>query len=702
MRKLFAISFFVILTLSLLASDIQTPNLNPVNLDNLHNYRAETTLRNAPAIEFEIAPVTIASGMYYDYCPGAYNSPPIRKQPEFSAPSNFPANGYYHTFMYQETAGSERRVFYTYITNDGVVSTPAAIGSSNIREGFPSMAIDPTTGNPFAVWHSNIDADAKLEGVLAFDLFNVVGSAGLWSTPFAVIDNPIAEFDPYADFNWPVVNIGPSPVEGRNRIHVYANNSPDTGTAEYNSIYGYSDFYFNEATFSMEFDGWNFQTFPVFDQWQDDQVKRAIKEIAVSETDGKVAFVGHAGDSLFCLMSNDYGTTFDTGMYNAHWDTWNPQNQDGSYYFMNDDGVTPAVLFTEPNGDGGHYNARFVDDSEKIIFMSAMGLNTMEGMANSTYLPAFFEPKIFIYDTVADDYSFVDLQVTGLDAYDNTPMIAWDLDEDGVVDEYYDDGTVYFADVWPTFFYAGEAQDGAFHYSNFKISSNENWAVALFQDGRNARQAYLENVEYTEWFETPEIAICVSADYGMTWSEPAYMNALSTDENYYSELDGMLPEFVYSTGGIEVIDDYHGKLPIVFLDDNSYGSYNPNTHGQPNGGTQMFAALNIEFPEMFGFSSSDPSEVPAIGTLSQNYPNPFNPNTTISFNLKEASNVSIDIYNIHGQKIDTVANGYYGVGANNVSWDGIDGEGRPVASGVYFYKMKAGRYTSTKKMILMK
>jgi len=85
-----------------------------------------------------------------------------------------------------------------------------------------------------------------------------------------------------------------------------------------------------------------------------------------------------------------------------------------------------------------------------------------------------------------------------------------------------------------------------------------------------------------------------------------------------------------------------------------------------------------------------------------NYPNPFNPSTTISFNLVEASNVKIDIYSVNGQLINTVTNEFFGAGQNSVSWDGVDGEGRPVASGLYFYKMKAGRYTSTKKMILMK
>lgn len=92
----------------------------------------------------------------------------------------------------------------------------------------------------------------------------------------------------------------------------------------------------------------------------------------------------------------------------------------------------------------------------------------------------------------------------------------------------------------------------------------------------------------------------------------------------------------------------------------------------------------------------------AVTSLRGNYPNPFNPNTLISFNLKSADDVNIDIYNVMGQKITTVANGYYDAGEHNVDWNGDDGEGRPVASGVYFYKMKAGRYTSTKKMILMK
>lgn len=93
---------------------------------------------------------------------------------------------------------------------------------------------------------------------------------------------------------------------------------------------------------------------------------------------------------------------------------------------------------------------------------------------------------------------------------------------------------------------------------------------------------------------------------------------------------------------------------------------------------------------------------PVITTLKGNYPNPFNPTTTISFSLKQKDQVSLEIYNLLGQKVRTLVSGELDSGTHNVTWNGRDGNNRPVSSGVYFYKMKAGRYTSTKKMIMMK
>ena len=91
-----------------------------------------------------------------------------------------------------------------------------------------------------------------------------------------------------------------------------------------------------------------------------------------------------------------------------------------------------------------------------------------------------------------------------------------------------------------------------------------------------------------------------------------------------------------------------------------------------------------------------------MNVLNQNYPNPFNPETSISFDIKEAGKVSLDIYNVKGQKVKTLLNDHREAGTHNIVWNGTDDNNRSVSSGIYFYKMKNGKFSSTKKMILMK
>ena len=92
----------------------------------------------------------------------------------------------------------------------------------------------------------------------------------------------------------------------------------------------------------------------------------------------------------------------------------------------------------------------------------------------------------------------------------------------------------------------------------------------------------------------------------------------------------------------------------------------------------------------------------AVTELSGNYPNPFNPETTISYSLREAGNVSIDIYNTKGQLVKHLLKDDMPAGDHRVVWNGTDNNKRAVSSGVYYYKMNSGRYSSTKKMIMMK
>ncbi|RMD94049.1 MAG: T9SS C-terminal target domain-containing protein [Calditrichaeota bacterium] len=83
--------------------------------------------------------------------------------------------------------------------------------------------------------------------------------------------------------------------------------------------------------------------------------------------------------------------------------------------------------------------------------------------------------------------------------------------------------------------------------------------------------------------------------------------------------------------------------------------------------------------------------------LNQNYPNPFNPSTTISFYLPKTSLVTLKIYNILGQRVVTLIDEIRNAGSHKILFDA-----RHLANGYYFYRIKAGEFISTKKMILLK
>jgi len=88
--------------------------------------------------------------------------------------------------------------------------------------------------------------------------------------------------------------------------------------------------------------------------------------------------------------------------------------------------------------------------------------------------------------------------------------------------------------------------------------------------------------------------------------------------------------------------------------------------------------------------------------LSQNYPNPFNPSTTIRYSVPRKSMVTIEIFNILGEKITTLVNESKPAGEYRIAWDGSDINGVKVATGIYFYRLRSGDFVEMKKMLLIK
>jgi hypothetical protein len=98
-----------------------------------------------------------------------------------------------------------------------------------------------------------------------------------------------------------------------------------------------------------------------------------------------------------------------------------------------------------------------------------------------------------------------------------------------------------------------------------------------------------------------------------------------------------------------------------------------------------------------GVAGHAPSALPQTVTLHPCYPNPFNPMTTISFDLPVASQVSLVVYNVTGQAVETLVNEQRPAGTFSVSFDGSR-----LSSGTYFYTLNAGAVSETRKMMLMK
>jgi hypothetical protein len=101
-------------------------------------------------------------------------------------------------------------------------------------------------------------------------------------------------------------------------------------------------------------------------------------------------------------------------------------------------------------------------------------------------------------------------------------------------------------------------------------------------------------------------------------------------------------------------------------------------------------------------SSDEAGTRPEEFSLSQNYPNPFNPDCNIDYAIPIDCQVRLSVYNVLGQKIRVLVDEHQSAGYKSVVWDGKDSQGQELTTGVYFYRIEAGNFVESKKMILIK
>ena len=99
------------------------------------------------------------------------------------------------------------------------------------------------------------------------------------------------------------------------------------------------------------------------------------------------------------------------------------------------------------------------------------------------------------------------------------------------------------------------------------------------------------------------------------------------------------------------------------------------------------------------------STLPKAFALAQNMPNPFNPSTTISYQIPEgkgAVEFTLNVYDLRGRLLRTLASGVKGAGSYTAYWDGTTNNGQQVGSGIDFYRFVSSEFTQTRKMVLLK
>ncbi len=121
------------------------------------------------------------------------------------------------------------------------------------------------------------------------------------------------------------------------------------------------------------------------------------------------------------------------------------------------------------------------------------------------------------------------------------------------------------------------------------------------------------------------------------------------------------------------------------------------------GGKFYYRLKQIDYNGSFTYSNIlEVSALPTVFSLSQNYPNPFNPSTTIKFQLPQKEKVVLEVYNTLGEKVKTLVNDIKDPGFYEARWDGTNDNNINVATGVYIYRIMAGKFVLAKKMMFLK
>jgi hypothetical protein len=296
-----------------------------------------------------------------------------------------------------------------------------------------------------------------------------------------------------------------------------------------------------------------------------------------------------------------------------------------------------------------------------------------------------------------------------------TETVIWDVDETGGTAEEVPDGSVsmlydsndilhiawgnFYNDGTATFFYSVDA--GIRHWSSSTGTVQEvafpdpdtTIVPPYGRDGNLATQPdlsadpngnvyiifsrFINEVDVNGYYYEHVFGI-TSSDGGATWTDPSDLTpGTGYDASFPSVAD---------------LADADGSLHIVYNCDPYAGNFLAATPGHPD-----IAVAVMYLRTMVTDVREDGGIVPSAYRLEQNYPNPFNPNTNIRYRIPSSVFVSLRVFDILGREVATLLNKHQEAGSHVSNLDATN-----LSSGVYFYMLKAGTFTETMKMIVLK
>ncbi|MBN1293533.1 MAG: T9SS type A sorting domain-containing protein [Candidatus Latescibacteria bacterium] len=283
------------------------------------------------------------------------------------------------------------------------------------------------------------------------------------------------------------------------------------------------------------------------------------------------------------------------------------------------------------------------------------------------------------YGLLEYKYPNVDFIVHPQEIYDRKIFYNMNYDPEGIlymqtnygsIVSYYEDRE----DVWMS------------HESNSIYSTD----IAIDDAGTIwcSRQNFLSEWDiYKGWVDRAELnygRMVEIDETGRIWASGLGTTGYLEDDEWH-----LIPELA-QTASDKLAFDGVGRYTL--------NAFNLDTDSDPVERKQ-FTGIYEYVPDTVNIESSTKPE-PFITAM--NYPNPFNPSTTINFTLPSEDYVTVAVYNVNGQKVSTLLSEKMQAGNNNVTWDSLTDSGVRSASGIYFYRIEAGNYIKSGKMLLIR